>query len=868
MASTVIGALRVVLSAETGEFSTGLKRAEKELSTFSAKMSRIGSGLQTAGAAMTAAFTLPMIGIGVAAVQAAKESADAAAQVEASLKSMGGASGKTLADLQKQADALMKSSLFDDDDILRNVTANLLTFGNVAGPVFDRAQVAVVDLATRMKMDLQSATILVGKALNDPVKGLKAMARAGIQFTDQQVAMVKALVKGGQAAQAQAIILAELERQFAGSAKAAQAADPVNALQDSLNTLSETLGQRLLPMLKPMVDRLNKLAEGFANLSPATQDALFAFAGVAAVAGPVTIALGATVAAMATLVSTAAKLPIPLKAALVETTALSLANIRLTFTSAAVSAAMAGQGTVMALLTGVVTTLATALGALGRAFMLLIGGPIGLALTYIAGGFIALAVSEEKAAARLRSFQRENAAAAEGMAETAQWSKSAASGTAGLGTAASNAITGVAALTGEVDRLADANFRLAASYKDAELQRLAGKIGEENDLRERIRREREDAIQRARREQSAFESDPRVTATDAGRRASEARIAKAVADARAPFDRMLNEVDGRITELSDRVQTVVDTPLSDQRLRDGAAAAGAFAGSLEDAGSAAGGAAAQTRDFNAELEQLYSRYMTPEQGQVAQRAADYQLLADAFARGAITATQLATALRMMREERERANFDKGVLQVDQNVDLQDNPFDDWTTYRGKVMTKEQQEELRRQTEDAFRGGLEALRYGGAKGVMEYLANSFADRLLDKLSKQLADIFDRLIEGMGSGQGGGVGGVFGAIGSIFSSGPTMPGFATGGSFTVGGAGGIDSQLMMFRATPGEMVNITHGNDNGPGGGALSVHVEPSPYFDVTVRRISAEGDAQVVSSVVKAQQAQQQANRYRVGRGAA
>jgi hypothetical protein len=35
---------------------------------------------------------------------------------------------------------------------------------------------------------------------------------------------------------------------------------------------------------------------------------------------------------------------------------------------------------------------------------------------------------------------------------------------------------------------------------------------------------------------------------------------------------------------------------------------------------------------------------------------------------------------------------------------------------------------------------------------------------------------------------------------------LPGFQTGGSFTVGGAGGPDSQLVAFRATPGEQVDV--------------------------------------------------------------
>jgi hypothetical protein len=43
---------------------------------------------------------------------------------------------------------------------------------------------------------------------------------------------------------------------------------------------------------------------------------------------------------------------------------------------------------------------------------------------------------------------------------------------------------------------------------------------------------------------------------------------------------------------------------------------------------------------------------------------------------------------------------------------------------------------------------------------------------------------------------------------------LPGFATGGSFTVGGFGGTDSQLIRFRATPGERVTITTpANDSG-------------------------------------------------------
>jgi hypothetical protein len=43
-----------------------------------------------------------------------------------------------------------------------------------------------------------------------------------------------------------------------------------------------------------------------------------------------------------------------------------------------------------------------------------------------------------------------------------------------------------------------------------------------------------------------------------------------------------------------------------------------------------------------------------------------------------------------------------------------------------------------------------------------------------------------------------------------------GFASGGSFDVGGGGGVDSQLVMFKATPGEHVSVGQ-NDRGPASG---------------------------------------------------
>lgn len=138
--------------------------------------------------------------------------------------------------------------------------------------------------------------------------------------------------------------------------------------------------------------------------------------------------------------------------------------------------------------------------------------------------------------------------------------------------------------------------------------------------------------------------------------------------------------------------------------------------------------------------------------------------------------------------------------------------------------------LRASTYDGIRGGLEAAADGN---LGQYLASRLREALFDGL----ADSLTNMLRGSKGSSGGGAMGWLNAAGSIlktFAGG--VPGFKTGGSFMVGGSGGADSQLMQFRATPGEMVDIRKpGQDRG---GGMVVHVNPSPYFDVQVERVAA------------------------------
>lgn len=301
MSSAVIGALRVVFGADTAAFERGVTTAERKAASFEKRMSALGGKISGIGKGMSVAITAPLALLGKSGFDAAVQASDAIAQVNAALGSMGPVAGKTSEQLQANAKELEKLSSFDDKEILRKVTANMLTFGNISGEAFDRAQRAAVDLSARMGTDLQSSTIMIGKALNDPVKGLAALGRAGIQFTADQKELIKSMVAGGDAAGAQAIMLTELEAQFGGAGKAARDAAPGSDMINKWSELKETVGEFVMSAMGSIEPVINRVLDAFNNLSPGTKQFVVGFAAVAAAIGPVLVILGTLVSSVGAL---------------------------------------------------------------------------------------------------------------------------------------------------------------------------------------------------------------------------------------------------------------------------------------------------------------------------------------------------------------------------------------------------------------------------------------------------------------------------------------------------------------------------------------------------------------------------------------
>jgi hypothetical protein len=282
-------------------FGADTKQLDRALGGVAKKLRGTAENLNGLGQSLSLGLTAPIAAFAGLATKSFVDSAKAIAQVEAAVKSTGGAAGRSVDQLSTLAEGLQRVSLFDDDEILQNVTANLLTFTNVAGTEFDRAQQAVLDLSTRLGTDLTSATVQVGKALNDPIKGVTALGRAGVQFTAQQKELIATLVESGDVAGAQAVILGELETQFGGAAAAAANADPYTQLANEIGNLAEEFGGIINDALKPLLGFIRDVVDEVKGWSDGTKTLAVVIGALLAALGPTLIAVGALINSFVTL---------------------------------------------------------------------------------------------------------------------------------------------------------------------------------------------------------------------------------------------------------------------------------------------------------------------------------------------------------------------------------------------------------------------------------------------------------------------------------------------------------------------------------------------------------------------------------------
>jgi len=243
-----MGKIKVIVDVDVkdGDEIKTLNRQLGKTKTSAKKAGDGFSGLKSAmlpAVAVIGAATAAFVAFGAKSLELANEQTRVETQLASVLSSTGMAAGLTATELKNMASELQNVTTFGDEAIIGGQNL-LLTFTNIGKDVFPAATATMLDMSTALGQDLKTSAVQLGKALNDPVLGVTSLTRAGVQFTDVQKEMISTLVEAGDVAGAQAIIMAELNTQFGGSAQAQvdTFAGGITQLSNSYGDLQEQVG--------------------------------------------------------------------------------------------------------------------------------------------------------------------------------------------------------------------------------------------------------------------------------------------------------------------------------------------------------------------------------------------------------------------------------------------------------------------------------------------------------------------------------------------------------------------------------------------------------------------------------------------------
>jgi hypothetical protein len=254
--------ISIPVTGNTAPLRSSLTKAQKELDRFAkdskAKMTSAASAFAVAGAAVG--------GMGVAiysGFQRAEQANKRVAQIAKSMGLFGMETGKVVRRLTDLGDQLERETGLTAESI-KETQAKLLTFSQIAktadeaGGAFDRATKAAIDMGAAGFGEATTNAVQLGKALQDPIKGVTALARSGITFSQQEREKIRVLVESNRMLEAQDMILSAVEMQVEGTAIATATA--TTKMKNSLGEVTDLVGEALAPAFESSAVEMQKFA--------------------------------------------------------------------------------------------------------------------------------------------------------------------------------------------------------------------------------------------------------------------------------------------------------------------------------------------------------------------------------------------------------------------------------------------------------------------------------------------------------------------------------------------------------------------------------------------------------------------------------
>ena len=211
-------------------------------------------------------------------VEEAEKFNQAQRKLDAVLQATGEAAGQSKEKLTELAEAYAHTTLFTAEQVQQS-EAVLLTYKRIHSEVFDQALQATLDISTLFDKDLTASARAVGRALEDPENGMKALQRVGVQLDPVMKETIKNLMETGQQAAAQKLVLDALAHSVGGQAAAQDqgVTGAAHNFSESLKEVKIALGENIEDsgVLEGALNRLAKAFQGLrAEIRPTAEEEL------------------------------------------------------------------------------------------------------------------------------------------------------------------------------------------------------------------------------------------------------------------------------------------------------------------------------------------------------------------------------------------------------------------------------------------------------------------------------------------------------------------------------------------------------------------------------------------------------------------
>lgn len=296
--------LSAKITGDSSGFDKAIQSAEKAASSFEKKMESISSKAKSIGDKLSGIGTALTIGVTTPLAVAGKGMVDAASDFDENLNKISVAFGdsadgvKAWADTATQSFGLSMNQALEATSLFGDMATSMGISQSEAASMSTSLAGLAGDMASFKNIGIDEAMTALNGVFTGETESLKQLGIVMTEVNLQEFADGLGLVYDDMT-QAEKVqlrynyVMAMSKNAIGDYARTSDGtANSIRTFQASVENLAITLGQNLLPIVTPIIQKATEMVNAFAAADPELQQLVLKIAGIAAVAGPALLVIG------------------------------------------------------------------------------------------------------------------------------------------------------------------------------------------------------------------------------------------------------------------------------------------------------------------------------------------------------------------------------------------------------------------------------------------------------------------------------------------------------------------------------------------------------------------------------------------------